>query len=35
MARINRERPTLGAPTPGRDDTITPLDEVELGEDPD
>ena len=35
MERINRERPTLGAPTPGRDDTTTPLDEVELGEDPD
>jgi hypothetical protein len=33
MERINRERPTLGAPTPGREDTTTPLDEVELGED--
>ena len=31
MERINRERPTLGAPTPGRDDTTTPLDEVEPG----
>jgi hypothetical protein len=27
MARIRRERPTLGAPTPGRNDTTTPLDE--------
>lgn len=35
MARINRERPMMGAPTPGRDDTTTPLDEVELGEDSD
>jgi hypothetical protein len=26
MARIRRERPTLGAPTPGRNDTTTPLD---------
>jgi hypothetical protein len=27
MERINRERPILGAPTPGRDDLSTPLDE--------
>lgn len=33
MERINRERPTLGGPTPGRDDTTTPLDDVDLGED--
>jgi hypothetical protein len=26
MERIRRERPTLGAPTPGRNDTTTPLD---------
>jgi hypothetical protein len=26
MERIRRERPTLGAPTPGRSDTTTPLD---------
>ncbi len=26
MERIRRERPTLGAPTPGRNDTSTPLD---------
>ena len=26
MDRIRRERPTLGAPTPGRNDTTTPLD---------
>ena len=26
MARIRRERPMLGAPTPGRNDTTTPLD---------
>jgi hypothetical protein len=26
MDRIRRERPTLGAPTPGRNDTSTPLD---------
>jgi hypothetical protein len=26
MERIRKERPTLGAPTPGRNDTTTPLD---------
>jgi hypothetical protein len=26
MDRIRRERPTLGAPTPSRNDTTTPLD---------
>jgi hypothetical protein len=33
MERINRERPMMGAPTPGRDDTTTPLDDVEPGGD--
>lgn len=33
MKRIQRERPMLGAPTPGREDVTTPLDDVELGED--
>jgi hypothetical protein len=35
MERINRERPMMGAPTPERDDTITPLDEELPGEDED
>jgi hypothetical protein len=29
MARIRREQPTLGAPTPGRNDTTTPMDQVQ------
>jgi hypothetical protein len=33
MERINRERPMLGAPTPERDDMITPLDEELPAED--
>lgn len=34
MQRIQRERPMLGAPTPGREDVTTPLDElVPEGED--
>jgi hypothetical protein len=29
MARIRAERPMLGAPTPGRNDTTTPLDQAQ------
>ena len=35
MERISRERPTLGAPMPERDDLTTPLDEELPGEDED
>lgn len=31
MARIKAERPTLGAPTPGRNDTTTPVDQLLAG----